>query len=429
MVAPIPTTAPSGEFDGENVRSPPTSRPTSGRSSRTAIDDRIVVVGHHPIVSNGEYAGQRTVGQTLATLGVGPLVGQTVGTSRAEPRLGALPLDARRSSTASSRARTASSTPPPTTATLETFDVVRSEINRQTYLVSGTGGGRRRAGRPRPRRRAPAARARATSASSTSPTAASGPRRSRWTPPRAGTTVVFRHEVADANPELTSPEIPETTARRACRPRSAAASSSRPRSTSRRARSATASFHAVLLGRGLPRRLGHARLVARAGPRDGGRRPDCRSTSGGGNQTTGLRLEGADGREYGLRLVEKGGTGQIPEELRDGVAGSVVLDLRSAQTPFGAHRRLPALARGRRPHRPPAPRLRPRRPAPGPLPRALRQPRRPARGPRRRRHARRRGLRRRRERHLRAQPPREAARQTRTTAWTSAPSSAPASST
>ena len=57
---------------------------------------------------------------------------------------------------------------------------------------------------------------------------------------------------------------------------------------------------------------------------------------GGGLQTTSLRLEAGDGHEYGLRLLEKSGLAQVPYELRDGLVGDIVLELRAAMNPYGA---------------------------------------------------------------------------------------------
>ncbi|HEX9952468.1 MAG TPA: hypothetical protein VGB53_11910, partial [Rubricoccaceae bacterium] len=327
-----PGDRPDGTFGGENVRSPADVATYLEGVIEDRSDDRVVVVGHHPIVSNGEYAGQRTVGQTLATLGLGPLVGQTVGTSGqslASERYRSMRtvldgLFARQDRLvyASSHDRS-----------LQTFDVVRSETSRQSYLVSGTGGGHAEA----------AVAGRGAAHVLPSP----GYQRlvyfadgRLWAETvevdvRTGaTTVAFRSQIAEANPELTEPDIPETTA------------GSLPPELGGRVIVPTD----VNFVTGPFRNDGFTRTVWGEGYRDVWATPvsipvlDI-GTEGGGltplyitgsNQTTGLRFEGADGREYNVRLVEKGGTGQIPEELRNGVAGSVVLDLRSAQTPFGA---------------------------------------------------------------------------------------------
>ncbi|HEX8299157.1 MAG TPA: BamA/TamA family outer membrane protein [Rubricoccaceae bacterium] len=327
-----PDERPEGEFEGENVRSPADVATYLESVIEDRSDDRIVVVGHHPVVSNGEYAGQRTVGQTVATLGVGPLLGQTVGTSGqslASERYRSMRtvldgLFARQDRLVYASAHDRS---------LQTFDVIRSEINRQAYLVSGTGGGQAEAavsGRgaahilPRPgyQRLVYFADGRLW-AETVEVDVRTG-----------ATTVAFRSQIAEANPELTEPEIPETTA------------GSLPPELGGRVIVPTD----VNFVTGSFRNDEFTRTVWGEGYRDVWATPvslpvlDLGTEAGGltplyitgSNQTTGLRFEGADGREYNLRLVEKGGTGQIPEELRNGVVGSVVLDLRSAQTPFGA---------------------------------------------------------------------------------------------
>ena len=323
---------PEGGFGGENIRSPADVATFLEQTIEDRSDDRIVVVGHHPLVSNGAYGGQRTVGQSLATLGVGPLVAQTVGVggqSLAAPRYRAMRdaldgLFARQDGLVYASAHDRS---------LQTFSVVRSEINRQTYLVSGTGGGRAEAaaaGRgaahvlPRPGYQRLVAFADGR----------------LWTetvevdPATGGTSVAFRAELSGANPERIDAAIPET------------ADADLPPEIGTRVVVPTN----VGFATGPFRNDAFTRTLWGAGYRDVWATPvslpvlDLGAEAGGlvplyqsgGNQTTGLRLEGADGRQYGLRLVEKDGTGQIPEELRSGVAGSVVLDLRSAQTPFGA---------------------------------------------------------------------------------------------
>ncbi len=327
-----PDQQPDGHFGTENVRTPADVATYLEQVIADRDDDRIIAVGHHPLVSNGPYAGQRTIGQTVATLGLGPLVGQTVGTSGeslASERyrvmrdvLDGLFSRQDRLVYASSHDRS-----------LQTFDVVRSETSRQAYLVSGTGGGRA----------TPAVAGRGAASIVPKP----GYQRLTYyadgrlwaetveVDVRTGATrVAFRHEIADANAELIDPEIPETT----------------PGDLPRNLGGTIVASTDVNFSTGPFRNTSFQRTFWGAGYRDVWETPvtmpvlDLGTEAGGlvplygsgGNQTTGLRLLGADGREYGLRLVEKGGTGQIPEELRDGVAGDVVLDLRSSQTPFGA---------------------------------------------------------------------------------------------
>ncbi len=327
-----PEDRPDGGFDGENVRSPSDVATFLERVMEDRADDRVVVVGQHPIRSNGQAAGQRTVGQTLASLGVGPLVGQTVGTGRQSLASGRYRgmrdvldglFDAHDGLVYVSALD----------RSLQTFNVVRSPVNRQVYLVSGSGGGR--------------AEAAAAGLGAAHVLPRPGYQRlvyysdgRLWAetvevdPATGATSVAFRMELAEASPDLVDPAIPETTA-----------GDLPPEIGTRVTLAADANFST-----GPFRNDGFTRFLWGSGYRDvwatpvtfdvldlgtegGGLVPTQR---GGGMQTTSIRLDGADGREYGLRLIEKGGTAQIPEELRNGVAGSVVLDLRSAQTPYGA---------------------------------------------------------------------------------------------
>lgn len=65
----------------------------------------------------------------------------------------------------------------------------------------------------------------------------------------------------------------------------------------------------------------------------GGLKPTQR---GGGQQTKSLRLEGADGREYQFRSVDKDPSVILPEELRGTIADDIVQDQISAGHPAGA---------------------------------------------------------------------------------------------
>ena len=57
---------------------------------------------------------------------------------------------------------------------------------------------------------------------------------------------------------------------------------------------------------------------------------------GGGEQTKSLRLEGADGKEYSFRSVNKDPSGALPPELRETAAADIVRDQTSASHPAGA---------------------------------------------------------------------------------------------
>ncbi|HKU60975.1 MAG TPA: hypothetical protein VJQ44_07160 [Gemmatimonadales bacterium] len=65
----------------------------------------------------------------------------------------------------------------------------------------------------------------------------------------------------------------------------------------------------------------------------GGLRP---TRKGGGEQTRSLRLQGADGKEYSFRSVNKDPSGALPPELRGTAAADVVRDQTSAGHPAGA---------------------------------------------------------------------------------------------
>jgi hypothetical protein len=57
---------------------------------------------------------------------------------------------------------------------------------------------------------------------------------------------------------------------------------------------------------------------------------------GGGEQTRSLRLQGADGKEYSFRSVNKDPSGALPPELRGTAAADIVQDQTSAAHPAGA---------------------------------------------------------------------------------------------
>ena len=57
---------------------------------------------------------------------------------------------------------------------------------------------------------------------------------------------------------------------------------------------------------------------------------------GGGNQTTKLRLEAKDGKEYDLRLLEKDASGLIPEQFRSNFVKNIVQEGISGSNPYAA---------------------------------------------------------------------------------------------
>ncbi|MFQ5571629.1 MAG: BamA/TamA family outer membrane protein [Rhodothermales bacterium] len=58
---------------------------------------------------------------------------------------------------------------------------------------------------------------------------------------------------------------------------------------------------------------------------------------GGGLQSTSLRLQGADGKQYVLRSAKKDPSKALPDDLRKTFAGSISRDQAASQHPFGAY--------------------------------------------------------------------------------------------
>src|SRR2546422_6633389 len=59
-----------------------------------------------------------------------------------------------------------------------------------------------------------------------------------------------------------------------------------------------------------------------------------KSAEGGGEQTKSLRFEGADGRQYSFRSIDKDPAAILPPELRGTVVARVVQDQISAADPM-----------------------------------------------------------------------------------------------
>ena len=76
-----PQDRPDGEVEDFDIASPADVTVALDALLADREDAQIIAVGHHPIRSNGEHAGYRTVGGTLAGLGVGPLLRQSFGLS------------------------------------------------------------------------------------------------------------------------------------------------------------------------------------------------------------------------------------------------------------------------------------------------------------------------------------------------------------
>ena len=324
-----PGERPEGEAEDIDIRSPADVAAVLEALLADRDDSRLLVVGHHPLRSNGPRGGGRTVGQAVGGLGLTALVAQTFGFSRQD--------------LASSRYRDLRSSLDALFAehnllvyaagherNLATFPVVRSTIKQQTYLSSGTGGGAAD----------PAVRGGGAAFQSSRP----GYQRivyyndgRLWMEtvevgPGGEQTVAFRAELAGVNRERVDPEVPE-----AIDPSqlpdelgeiietSAEADFERPFRND--------PFTRAIFGAGY-RDTWKARVeipVLDIGAIDGGLVPVKR---GGGLQTTSLRLQG-DTHQYNIRLLEKSGLAQVPVPLREGAVGDVVLGLRSAQTPYG----------------------------------------------------------------------------------------------
>ena len=320
---------PEGDAEDLSVRSPADVAAILEALIADRDDSRIVLVGHHPIRSNGPRGGGRTVGQTLSTLGVGTLLAQTFGFSRQDL------ASARYRDLVSSLDRLAAEHNELVYAAghernLAAFPVVRSPITEQLYLSSGTGGGAAD----------PAVPGGGAAYQSSRPgyqrlvyfddgrmwmeTVEVGPSGER--------TVAYRAEITDVNLELVDPLAPDDLPASRLPDElgetietSAEADFARPFRNDAVTR--------ALFGAGY-RDTWKARVevpVLDIGAIDGGLTP---VKKGGGLQTTSLRLQG-ENHQYNIRLLEKSGLTQVPVPLREGAVGDVVLGLRSAQTPYG----------------------------------------------------------------------------------------------
>ncbi|MEZ4698993.1 MAG: BamA/TamA family outer membrane protein [Rhodothermales bacterium] len=158
-----------------------------------------------------------------------------------------------------------------------------------------------------------------------------------WEPDGAEGELVFRAEVEGPSREAVDPEVP------------AQASDAYPDYTdSTRTLAANPGYvrggvYEFLLGRhnrdiwALPVTVPYLDLGREAG----GLTPVKR---GGGMQTFSLRLRGADGREYGLRSIDKDPSVSLPQALRNTVARDLVQDQIASIHPYGAFA-IPPLAR------------------------------------------------------------------------------------
>ena len=323
---------PEGEAEDQAVRTPGDVARILEQIVVDRDDSRIVVLAHHPIDSRGEYAGSRTFGQTVASLGVGALAARTFGRSRqdlASASYRALRDVLQGAVDGHDRLVWAAAHD----HSLQTLLSDRSAVVRQFRLVSGTGGG-----------------AVAPVSTSDALHVAARPGYQRlvyyadgrlWSetvqvdPGSGAAEVTFRTQIAGANEELIDPEVPddvdderlpETLGETVVTELDADFTAS--------PRFSNGGFARAVFGTRY-RDAWHTEVevpVVDMGTEAGGLTPIKRS---GGNQTTGLRLRGGDGNLYDFRLLEKGGTGQVPAELRDGLVADVVLELRAAAIPYG----------------------------------------------------------------------------------------------
>ena len=314
---------PEGEAEDQDVRDPGDVARIFQQIVLDRDDSRIVVLAHHPIISRGPYAGYRSnpfssIASRTVGLGVQDLSSSRYRSLR--EALGGVAETHDRLVWAASHDRI-----------LQTYDDVINTLYRQTHLVSGTGGGE-------------------TSAlgSGGSLYASSAPGYQRlvyytngrlWTETvevtEAGPEVVFRAEVAGTNAELVDTEVP-TVVDSADLPANLGGTVTQAADEDFvTARFKNDGFTRLLLGdnyRDVWKTPVEFRVID-MGTEAGGLTPVKR---GGGLQTTGLRLLGGDGHEYGFRLLEKSGLAQVPYDVRDGLVGDIVLELRAAMNPYGA---------------------------------------------------------------------------------------------
>ena len=316
---------PEGEAEDQDIRDPSDVARVLEQIIVDRDDDRIVVVAHHPLISRGAYAGYRADPLT-------GLVSRTIGTGAQDlssPRyrqlragLGPIAATHDRLVWAAGHDRI-----------LQTYENVINTLRQQTHLVSGTGGGEVSV--------AGASGARAV---------ASAPGYQRlvyfkngrlWQetvqvdPETGATEVTFRYEIATENAELVDTMVPDEVAASELPENLGGTVTLAADQDFVTDRFSNGAFTRAVFGENY-RDVWKTEVefpVLDLGTEAGGLVPVKR---GGGLQTTSLRLQGADGYEYGLRLLEKSGLAQVPYDLRDGLVGDIVLELRAAMAPYGA---------------------------------------------------------------------------------------------
>ncbi len=316
---------PEGEAEDQDIRAPSDVARVLEQIILDRDDDRIVVVAHHPLISRGTYAGYR--GDPFTGL-----VSRTIGTTAQDlssPRyrqlragLGPIAATHDRLVWAAGHDRI-----------LQTYEDVINTLRQQTHLVSGTGGG-----------------AVSAAGASGAQAVASAPGYQRlvyfangrlWqetveVDPATGTSrVTFRYEIAAENAELVDTMVPDDVAASDLPANLGGTVTVAADDDFVTDRFQNGGFTRAVFGENY-RDVWKTDVefpVLDLGTEAGGLVPVKR---GGGLQTTSLRLQGADGYEYGLRLLEKSGLAQVPYELRDGLVGDIVLELRAAMAPYGA---------------------------------------------------------------------------------------------
>ncbi len=316
---------PAGDAEDQDVRTPGDVARILEQIILDRDDSRIVVLAHHPLQSRGTYAGYRAnplSGLAARTFGLGRQ-------DLAAPRYRQMREVLGRVAGIHDELVYAAAHDP----ILLTLQDVRSALNEQTYLVSGTAGGETGA-----------------VAGSGALYAASKPGYQRlvyfengrlWQetvevdPETGAAEVVFRTEISGPNRELVDTRVPETVAEADLPDNLGGTVEVASDADFVSPRFKNDALTRAVFGRNY-RDAWKAPItypVLDLGTEAGGLTP---VKKGGGLQTTGLRLLGADGHEYGLRLLEKSGLAQVPTELRDGLVGDVVLEVRAAMAPWAA---------------------------------------------------------------------------------------------
>ena len=325
-----PEDRPEGELEDFDVANPADLTIALEALIADRDDAQIIAVGHHPLRSVGEHAGYRSFGGTLAGFGVGPLLRQSFGLSGQD--LAAPTYRSMRDALDRVFAGHSGLTDGLVYAaahdhSLQVIPVQRSPLATQEYLVSGAAGETR-----------PVARGRGAVYAHAQP----GYMRVRYYADgrtwlevvellNGQPTVAFRREISGVNAEMVDPEVPVDPADLpdTSQPVTMAAQDDFVTGPFKNSRMTRLSFGAGY------RDAWAAPIevpVLDMGTEAGGLTPVKR---GGGLQTTSLRLQGEDGYQYGLRLLEKSGLAQVPRELREGAVADVVRDQRAAANPFG----------------------------------------------------------------------------------------------